>query len=249
MKKQRSKILAPVISEIDKEVVAKKIAGDIVVSPEPGKTIQKWRNVFKVTQKDLARAIGVTPSVISDYENSRRRNPGIFIINKIAGALINLDEQKGGYIIHEFVSTPDKTTKISSLLGFAEFHKGVSVKEFCKIIDATLVTNLDLVNNKIYGYSIIDAVKAILEFPSAQLLQMYTLTNNKAVIFLGTHRGRSSMIALKASNLKPSLVVFQTPQPLDDLARRISELEGIPVATTKQSTECILERLKKRFKE
>jgi predicted transcriptional regulator len=57
------------------------------------------------------------------------------------------------------------------------------------------------------------------------------------------------MIALKASNLKPSLVVFQTSQPLDDLARRISELEGIPVATTKQSTECILERLKKRFKE
>ena len=57
--------------------VEKRIAGDIVLSDTPGKTIQKWRNIFKIPQRVLAKEVGVMPSVISDYENGRRKSPGI----------------------------------------------------------------------------------------------------------------------------------------------------------------------------
>ena len=37
-----------------------KIAGEITLSPDPGKTIRKWREEFGLSQHQLAEAMGVS---------------------------------------------------------------------------------------------------------------------------------------------------------------------------------------------
>jgi len=44
------------------------IAGEITISSDPGKTMKKWREEFSVSQKDLAKHMGIGASIISDYE-------------------------------------------------------------------------------------------------------------------------------------------------------------------------------------
>src|SRR6266566_2354765 len=49
-----------------------KIAGEIALSDQPGKTMRKWREELHISQTDLANHMRVSPSVISDYEAGRR---------------------------------------------------------------------------------------------------------------------------------------------------------------------------------
>ena len=53
-----------------------RIAGEIALSSNPGRTIKKWREEFGLSQHQLADAMGVSHSVISDYESGRRKSPG-----------------------------------------------------------------------------------------------------------------------------------------------------------------------------
>jgi len=77
-----------------KNALSEKIAGEITLSPKPGQTIRKWRNVFDISQTELANHLKLSPSVISDYESGRRKSPGIQTIKKVIGALIEIDEKK-----------------------------------------------------------------------------------------------------------------------------------------------------------
>ena len=43
-----------------------RIAGEIALSPDPGRTIRKWREEFGLSQHQLAEAMGVSHSVVSD---------------------------------------------------------------------------------------------------------------------------------------------------------------------------------------
>ena len=67
-----------------------KIAGEITLAAEPGKTIRKWREEFGLSQYELADAMGVSHSVISDYESGRRKSPGAGLIRKLVDAFIEL---------------------------------------------------------------------------------------------------------------------------------------------------------------
>ena len=54
--------------------IEEKIAGEIALSDDFGKTIEKWRREFVITKSELARKMNVPVSMIKDYESSRR-NP------------------------------------------------------------------------------------------------------------------------------------------------------------------------------
>ncbi len=86
------------------EVLAKKIAGDIVLAKTPSAAIQKWRNIFKISQRALAEEMGIMSSVISDYESGRRSSPGVGMIKKIVSALISIDQKTGSVVCNEFNS-------------------------------------------------------------------------------------------------------------------------------------------------
>ena len=79
-----------------------KIAGEIALSPDPGRTIRKWREEFGLSQNQLADAMGVSHSVVSDYESGRRKSPGVSVVKKMVDALIELDIQNGSPVISKY---------------------------------------------------------------------------------------------------------------------------------------------------
>ena len=79
-----------------------KIAGEIAVSSDPGRIIRKWREEFGLSQHQLADAMDVSHSVISDYESGRRKSPGVTVVKKLVDALIELDVRNGSPIISKY---------------------------------------------------------------------------------------------------------------------------------------------------
>jgi putative transcriptional regulator len=231
-----------------KDNLAKRIAGEIVLSEEAGKVIQKWRNIFKLPQRRLADEMGIMPSVISDYENGRRKSPGIKIVKKMVQTMIALDEKMGGKVIQEFSVLPTQAILSDAVLDMKEFDTPIDIKDFNKIMEVSMVSREDMIDKKIYGYTVIDSLKAITDLSPIDMVKLYGLTSERALIFAKSHTGRSSMIALKVTNLRPGIVILQGSEKVDDLAKRIGDLEGIPIGLTKiKNTEDMLKLLKKTF--
>jgi putative transcriptional regulator len=232
-----------------KENLAKRIAGEIVLSNEAGKVIQKWRNIFKLPQRRLADEMGIMPSVISDYENGRRKSPGIRIVKKMVETMITLDEKAGGKVIQEFSILPTQAILSDAVLDMKEFDTPIDVKEFNKVMEISMmVGEAEVAEKRLYGYTVIDSLKAITDLSPNDMVKLYGLTSERALIFAKAHTGRSSMIALKVTNLRPGLVVLHGSEKIDDLAKRIGELEKIPIGMTSiKSVEELLKTLKKNF--
>src|SRR5256886_15144862 len=72
-----------------------KIAGEIALCDQPGKTMRKWREELRISQTVLATHMRVSPSAISDYEAGRRTSPGIKTIHRPVDALIHIDQRAG----------------------------------------------------------------------------------------------------------------------------------------------------------
>ena len=234
--------------DVSKEQLAKNIAGEIVISKDSNKAIKKWRNLFRISQRALANEMHVMPSVISDYESGRRKSPGVDMIKKIVNTLITIDEKNGSLIINEFTSLHSKETLNDAIIDIKEISRPITLEEFLDVIDGKLVVGDDLKNKKIYGYTIIDSIKAIVGLSPSELIRLYGLTTERAMIFIGVNTGRSSIIAMKVTNLKPGVVILHNIDKLDKLAKKIAETEKIPVAITRiNDVDQLIKRLKKVF--
>lgn len=231
-------------SSIAKRKLAKDIIGEIVLSDSPDAVIKKWRGIFKISQKRLAKKLGITSSVISDYESGRRASPGIKVVRKYVDALISIDEDRGENVIKSFSKITNQEPVSDAIIDIREFEEPIGIKDFCSAINASvLVGNKD---TKIYGYTVIDSLKAITEFSFQELGTLYGSTTQRALIFTKIERGRTPVVAIKLTNLQPGLVVLHGLDRVDDVAKRIAELEGIPLAVCKINTvDKIVEDLKK----
>jgi len=216
-----------------KQKLAKDIIGEIVLSENSDMVIKKWRNIFKISQKTLANELGITPSVISDYESGRRKSPGIKMVNKYVTSLLRIDDYRGGGVIRSFSKDPIK-----------EFPSPMPINEFCRLTNSTLVAKGGM-DKEIYGYTIIDSLKAITELPFTELVKMYGITTQRALIFTKTSTGKTPMVAIKLTNLHPGLVILHGLNEVNEVAKRIAEVENIPLAICRmESVEDILTNLK-----
>jgi len=59
------------------------------------------------------------------------------------------------------------------------------------------------------GYTVIDSMKAIVEMLPDQFQKIYGRSTARALIFTGVRSGKSPMVAVRVSNLKPGAVVLQ----------------------------------------
>jgi len=219
-------------TNLAKERLARDIVGEIVLSENPERVLKKWRSIFNFSQKKLAGYLGITSSVISDYESGRRKSPGIIVIKKYVNALIELDLRKGGKVIKSFAQSFLQSPEISkAVLDIKEFSSGVDINNFCKSINAEMLTKkAGKVEREIYGYTVIDSVKAISELSFNQLIGLYGTTTQRALVFTGVTTGRTPMIAIKLTNLQPGLVVLHGIERVDEVAKNIAEAERIPLA-------------------
>lgn len=223
--------------EKEKEILAKRIAGEIVLSPDPGKTMRKWREIFGISQSELAEYLGVSSSVISDYEGGRRKSPGASTIRKFVEALLEIDEKRGGNVIRAFSRTLGGDIPTSAILDIREFNIPVTVKDIVNAVKGEIVANPDLIDRKIYGYTIVDSIQAILEMSAEEFLKLYGWTTERALVFTKVTTGRSPMIAIRVQGLKPAMVVFHGVKRLDELAIKIAEKERVPLVVSKAESE------------
>ncbi|MEA1994149.1 MAG: helix-turn-helix domain-containing protein [Euryarchaeota archaeon] len=227
------------------EKLAKRMAGEIVLSDEPGKTMRKWREIFGITQTDLADHLNVSSSVLSDYEGGRRKSPGAGTIKKIVEGLIHIDIKNGGQVFHAFsrMFTTELSTDI--IMDIREFSVPTEIETITKAVWGETMTPPRVSKHMIYGYTVIDSIKAILGMESEEFLRLYGWTTERALIFTKVTYGRSPMVAVKVKGLKPSVVVIHGPKEMDPVAIKIAKMERIPLVLSKaESVDLLLKGLR-----
>lgn len=232
------------------EQLAVTIAGEICLSKDPGGSMKKWREIFGVSQTELADFLHVSSSTISDYEGGRRQSPGIGVISRLVNTLIEIDSNRGGKVVKQLQKDFKPKEDAFDSHEFVSAMKGI---EFMKKVDGSCVANPSrLKETQIYGYTLIDSLKVIVEVPVHEYMLLYGKTPNRALIFRYVENGRSPMIAVKigrfSTDMKPSIVVLHgnlNEKTVDPIAIKIAEVEKIPLIVTKKPIEEIVSELKK----
>lgn len=221
-----------------KEVLVK-IAGDITMSSNPGRAMRKWREMFRLSQIELAQAMKVSASVISDYESGRRKSPGSRFIRRFVENLVNKDLERGGQISSGLFKILLGTDKLrEAVLDMREFTEPLKIRTFCDYINAELLSGKEHESMLLYGYTIVDSIKLVLDVPSYDYVRLYGATTQRAAIFTKVHYGRSPMVAIKAmqagmGGLRPAIVVMHGLKSVDQLALLIAKREKIPLAISR----------------
>ncbi len=226
------------------EKLSRMVAGEILMSTDPGGTMKKWREVFNITQSELAESMDITASTISDYESNRRESPGIKVVKRFIETIIKIDRERGFPVIQK-LGVQEKESDAFEVHNFSTTMTGI---DFVKLVNGTVLINQDILEKKkLYGYTLLDSVKIIMDFQYSDFQKLYGNISERAFIFTQVGTGRSPMIAVKLAPIKPSLVAIHglKKKDVDPLAIKIAEKEGLPLILIEGDLEKLKETLKK----
>lgn len=214
--------------------VKKNIFGDILVSDNINNALRKWRRIFNITQSQLANEMGISSSVISEYENNLKRVPGTRFIKKFVDALINIDIKRGGKVIR-LIGKGDAQYLNNGILLIEDYEKPIPAKEYIDITHShVLVGNEKIDETVVYGHTVIDGIIAILSLSGEGFYRIYGRTTERALIFTNVSLGRSPLVAIRVYPLKPRLVILHGPSKVDNLGIKIARREGLILALSKK---------------
>lgn len=221
-----------------------RIAGEIALSDSPGTTMKKWRELFGISQVELAKHLKISTSTISDYEGNRRMSPGVGIIKRFVNALFTLDEQKGGEVRRNLEKLSLPKAQNEPFYTLHDFSAPVSGVDFARMIDAKIAANPNYLDTiKLFGYTMLDSLRVILEISPSEYPRLFGTTNERVFIFDQVSTGRSPMVVIRVAPIKPRVVVIRDLENVDKLAIKIAQIEKIPLLTTKISVEELKARL------
>lgn len=226
-------------------LLAEKMAGQIAMSDSPGTMLKKWRVNFSITQTELANYMGVSPSVISDYESGRRKSPGTTIVGKIVESLIAMDTQQGGHNIRGYETMLYDGFNMDVIYDTHEYTNPVKLGDILKKLNIKLVNDSENLDKVMYGYTIVDSIKAILELSANEFHKLYGWSTERVMVFTKISTGRSPMVALKVTNLKPGAVILHgiAIDGVDMIAKKIAEIENVPLMATTMPLDDMIEAL------
>jgi len=223
-------------------VLARRIAGEIILSDEHGAVMRKWREKFSISQTVLARELGLSPSVISDYESGRRKNPGVHFVKRFVQVLLKIEKERGKHLGPEFSELPVYLE--AAVLDMDEFSVPVGIKRFNRAVSGQILTHPKL-TKKISGYTVINNEIAITKLSGRSFLQIFGKTAERALVFTNIKPERAPMLALRFSLLKPVVVVYHLSPP-EELDIELAESDGITLIHSKaRSIENLLRSLRK----
>lgn len=213
--------------------------------------MKKWREQFGVAQNELAEHLGISPSVISDYESGRRKSPRVETIRKFAESLIAIDESRGGQIVKAFVRLLGNEIPSDILLDIREFPAAIPANLLTDHLECKTIVEDVITDREIFGYTTIDSLRVILQLTPEQMLKLYGATPNRAAIFTNVSTGRSPMVAIRTSQMglgpavRPSVIILHGPKKVDVVACKIAEVERIPLyLSTIKETNDLIRRLR-----
>jgi len=234
------------VSPSIREVLARRIAGEVILSSKPGATLRKWRELFAVSQISLSEKMLLSASVISDYESGRRKSPGAKFIRRFVLALLQLDEERGSRFIREFAKLTSSPSM--AIVDLREFPIPVRVEYLCKAISGEVVVPSDRYVKEVNGYTVVDARKAVEAFSGQEYAQLFGATTERALVFTGVEEPALAMMIVRVSSLKPRVVVFHRVKP-DEAAVRLAEYEQIPlIYSASPSLETLVKSLRKLYR-
>ncbi len=205
--------------------VAKRICGDIIWSEEPGRTLRRWREIYGLSQSDIAKIMNIKQSVVSDYERGRRE-PGRKFIKQYIRALLQYDANNNWTVTKKIAKIMG--IYVEGLIDVAEFLKPISIMDLIDVVKGIPLTTV--VEEKIVkGYTIIDSIRTIEYLASNEFVKLMGVTSDRALIFTNLTRGRSPLVAVKVSPVKPVAVVLHGIKKVDKLAIIIAVNEKIPL--------------------
>ncbi len=234
------------VSPSIREVLARRIAGEIILSSRPGATMKKWRELFAISQLSLSEAMKLSSSVISDYESGRRESPGAKFIRRFVLALLQIDEQKGSRFIREFSKLTSSPSM--AIIDLREFPIPVRVEYLCRAINGEIVACKEKSTKEVTGYTVIDSKKAVEALSGSEYTQLFGASTERALIFTNVETGCLPMMIVRVSSLKPRVVVFHHVKP-DEEATKLAEYEQIPlIYSSTASLEELVKSLRKLYR-
>ena len=231
------------VSPSIREILGRRIAGEIILSCKPGATMRKWRELFAISQINLSDRMSFSSSVISDYESGRRKSPGAKFIKRFVLALLKIDEEKGSRFIREF----SKLTSSPSMavLDLREFPIPVRTEYLCKAIKGEVIACKSKYVKEISGYTVVDSKKAVEALSGFEYAQLFGATTERAIVFVNLENAANPMMIVRVSNLKPRLIVFHQMKP-NDYTIQLAEYEQIPlIYSTAPSIEQLVKSLRR----
>jgi putative transcriptional regulator len=207
-------------------VLARRIAGEIILSSKPGATMRKWRELFAVSQIRLSDKMVVSSSVISDYESGRRPSPGTKFVRRFVWALLKIDEERGSRFTREFAKLTSSPS--NAIMDLREFPIPVRVEYLCKAIGGEVVACLDKYVKEVNGYTVVDSKRAVETLSGLEFSQLFGATTERALVFTNIENGISPMLIVRVSSLKPRVVIFHGARP-DEYSIRLAEYDRIPL--------------------
>jgi len=226
-----------------REELAKQIAGEIVMSDDPGATLRKWRTDFDVTQTALAAELDVSSSVISDYESGRRSNPGIGMVASLVEGFLQIDEQRGGDRIRQHARILSAGFQSDVVLDLREYSAAVSIDRLYEVIGAEKI--VDGTWDRVTGHTVIDSINAITNLSSEEFFHLYGQSTSRALVFTKISRGESPLVALRVANPTPNAVVLHGIDRADlwEHAMTLARIDGYSLATCTTDIEELLTAL------
>lgn len=223
-----------------------KIAGEITLSDSPGSAMKKWRELFGVTQVELAKQIKISTSTISDYESNRRLSPGVGVIRRFVEALFSIDESKGSTVRQGLEKFSQRDEDKVPFYQIHDFVAPISGIDFSRIIEGKVLSNPGYLDSlKLFGYTRVDSLRIILEMSPSEYPKLFGSTTERAFIFEHVSTGRSPLVVIRVAPIKPKVVVLHNVTTVDKLAIKLAQVEKIPLLATKLDIKEIESRLNK----
>ena len=234
------------ISPSTREVLARRIAGEIILSGKPGVTMRKWRELFTVSQLSLSESMRLSSSVISDYESGRRKSPGAKFIRRFVLALLQIDESRGSRFIREFAKLTSSPSM--AIIDLREFPIPVRIEYLRRAINGEIVAFKEESAKEINGYTVIDSKHAIEALSGSEYTQLFGASSERALIFTNADRCTLPMMIIRVCGLKPRVVVFHRTSP-DEETIKLAEYEQIPlIYSATPDVEQLVQSLRKLYR-
>ncbi|MFP3130095.1 MAG: helix-turn-helix domain-containing protein [Nitrososphaeria archaeon] len=201
-----------------------KLIGKIVLSENPGFMMKKIRENLNVKQKELAESIGVSPPVISDYEKGKRRKAGVRFIKKYVEGLIKL---RGADSVILSIYQDKQGTMNGGIIDIKDYKKPIKVMDLIDAVQGKILTGDDMTDHYLFGHTVLDSIKAIIALKGEQFYRIFGKSSERALIFTKVGLGRSPMVAVRISPLKPRVVAIHGTQSVEKLAIEMAKVENI----------------------
>ena len=224
--------------------LAEKMAGEITLSDSPGHALKKWRMNFEIAPGVLSERLGVSPSVISDYESGRRKSPGTAVVGKIVDTLLTTDEETGGKHIEKFSTMLFSAVDDDVIYDLHEYGTPVALKDFSEAIGCTLLCGS--MDQTIFGYTVVNSLNAIMQLSSDEFNRLYGWSTERALVFTNVSTGKSPMVAIRVTPFKPRCVVLQGIEAADvhPIVEKMAERDRIIVLCTSMDVDKIVSTLR-----